>query len=253
MPLSLVARLEEFDVEKIEVSGTKKVVQYRGKLMPMIPFNDQMKQKSQGAQAVLVFSDRERSMGLMVDEIIDIVEEVVNVQITAKNNFGLLGSAVINDQAMDVIDVGHFLSISHPDWFGTKDSVEFEQEKNLKKILLVDDSPFFRNMISPMLSIAGYHVVSVQSGQEAIDLCNAGEKFDIIISDIEMPNMNGYEFAAKVKSEDSKWKNVPLVALSSHATSQDLDRGKAAGFDDYIAKFDREALLQSISQKGEVA
>ena len=221
--------------------------------MPVIPFNDQMEQKAQGAQAVLVFSDRERSMGLMVDEIIDIVEEIVNVQITDENNFGLLGSAVINDQAMDVIDVGHFLSISHPDWFGAKDGFEFEQEKNEKKILLIDDSPFFRNMISPMLSIAGYQVVSVQSGQEAVNLCEAGEKFDVIISDIEMPDMDGYEFAIKIKANDSKWKNVPLVALSSHATPQDMDRGKAAGFDDYIAKFDREALLQSISQKGEVA
>jgi two-component system chemotaxis sensor kinase CheA len=112
----------------------------------------------------------------------------------------------------------------------------------------VDDSPFFRNMLSPMLTIAGYDVMSVQSGQEALGLCNAGEKFDVIISDIEMPDMNGYEFAQKVKAGDSKWKGVPLVALSSHATAQDLDRGKAAGFNDYIAKFDRDALLRSISQ-----
>ncbi|MCK4944663.1 MAG: chemotaxis protein CheW [Alphaproteobacteria bacterium] len=253
VPLSLVARLEEFDVEKIEFSGHQKVVQYRGNLMPLIPFNDLMKQKEQGGQSVLVFSDRERSMGLMVDEIVDIVEETVNVEIKAEDNFGLLGSAVIHDQATDVIDVGHFLSIAHPDWFGTKDSAGFEQKGGAKKVLLVDDSPFFRNMISPMLSIAGYQVISIQSGQEALDLCDAGEKFDVIVSDIEMPGMDGYEFALKIKADDSKWKNVPLVALSSHATTQDVDRGKAAGFDDYIAKFDREALLQSIAQKGEVA
>ncbi|MFH1158172.1 MAG: chemotaxis protein CheW [Pseudomonadota bacterium] len=253
VPLSLVARLEEFDVKKIEFSGHQKVVQYRGRLMPLIPFSDQMKQKTQGGQSVLVFSDRERSMGLMVDEIVDIVEEVVNVQITSENDFGLLGSAVIHGQAMDVIDVGHFLSIAHPDWFGAKGGAKFEQKGGAKKILLVDDSPFFRNMISPMLSIAGYQVVSAQSGQEAMNLCTAGEKFDVIISDIEMPGMSGYEFAQKVKAGDSKWKNVPMVALSSHATAQDLDRGKAAGFDDYIAKFDREALLRSISQRGEVA
>ena len=253
VPLSLVARLEEFDVKKIEFSGHQKVVQYRGKLMPLIPFSDQMIQKEQGGQSVLVFSDRERSMGLMVDEIVDIVEETINVEIKAENNFGLLGSAIIHDQAMDVIDVGHFLSIAHPDWFGTKEDTGFEQKGGAKKILLVDDSPFFRNMISPMLSIAGYQVISIQSGQEALDLCDAGEKFDVIISDIEMPGMDGYEFAHKIKADDSKWKNVPLIALSSHATAQDLDRGKAAGFEDYIAKFDREALLRSISQKGEIA
>jgi two-component system chemotaxis sensor kinase CheA len=65
--------------------------------------------------------------------------------------------------------------------------------------------------------------------------------------------MNGYEFAQAVKALGDKWQNVPLVAMSSHASPEDLDRGKAAGFNSYIAKFDREALLKSISQLGEVA
>jgi len=253
VPLALVARLEDVDVSKIEISGNQKVVQYRGKLMPLIPFSDQMKLHDKGTQPVLVFSDRDRSMGLMVDNIVDIVEERINVQISSENNFGLLGSAIIHGQATDVIDVGHFLSIAHNDWFGAKSDGAFERKGKQKKILLVDDSPFFRNMISPMLTIAGYHVVSTESGTEAMALCNAGEKFDIIISDIEMPDMNGYEFAKKLKANDSKWKNVPLLALSSHATAQDLERGKAAGFSDYIAKFDRESLLRSIAHIGEVA
>jgi len=253
VPLSLVARLEEFDVKKIEVSGHQKVVQYRGKLMPLIPFNESMVQKAKGGQSVLVFSDRERSMGLMVDEIVDIVEEVIDIQISSENNSGLLGSAIIHGKAMDVVDVGHFLSVAHSDWFGSKGTTLFEQKGGPKKILLVDDSPFFRNMLSPILGIAGYQVVSANSAQDALALCSAGEKFDIIISDIEMPGMSGYEFAQKVRADDSKWKNIPLVALSSHATAQDLDRGKTAGFNDYVAKFDRDALLRSISKIGEAA
>lgn len=253
VPLSLVARLEEFDVKNIEVSGHQKVVQYRGKLMPLIPFSDNMRVKESGSQSVLVFSDRERSMGLMVDEIVDIVEECIDVQITSENNFGMLGSAIIHGKAMDVVDVGHFLSIAHSDWFGHKGQPRFEEKGGQKKILLVDDSPFFRNMLSPMLGIAGYQVVSVNNAQEALTLCSAGERFDIIISDIEMPGMSGYDFARKVKAGDSKWKDIPLVALSSHATAQDLDRGRAAGFNDYVAKFDRDALLRSISQIGEAA
>jgi two-component system chemotaxis sensor kinase CheA len=253
VPLSLVSRLEEFDVKKIEVSGSQKVVQYRGKLMPLVPFHANMAVKAQGNQPVLVFSDGERSMGLMVDEIVDIIEERIDVQITAENNRGLLGSAILNGQAMDVVDVGYFLSAAHNDWFGSKGRAGFEQKGGQKKILLVDDSPFFRNMLSPMLGIAGYQVISSSSAQEALTLCNDGEKFDIIISDIEMPGMNGYDFARKVKANDSKWKDVPLVALSSHATAHDLDRGKEAGFNDHVAKFDRDALLLSIAQIGEAA
>ena len=78
-------------------------------------------------------------------------------------------------------------------------------------------------------------------------LCEQGHDFDIIISDIEMPGMNGFEFAEAVKN-NSRWHDTPLVALSCHTSQEDLDRGRAVGFADYVPKFDRDALLQSLSQ-----
>ena len=63
--------------------------------------------------------------------------------------------------------------------------------------------------------------------------------------------MNGFEFAEMVKAADSKWKETNLIALSSHATPTDLARGKEVGFDDYVAKFDKDSLLESISKMGE--
>ena len=250
VPLSLVSRLEEIDVSKIEVSGLRKVVQYRGKLMPLIPFSDNMDLKKTGRQSVLVFTERERVMGLMVDEIVDIVEEHIDVQLTSDNSFGLLGSAIIHGQAMDVIDVGHFLSMAHSDWFGSRGPMHTGAQPQQKRVLLVDDSPFFRNMLSPLLVAAGYEVRTVDNAAEALKLQQAGAHFDIIVSDIEMPGMDGFEFARAVKSQGSQWQAVPLLALSSHATAQDLDRGRSAGFDDYIAKFDRDALLRSIERIG---
>ncbi len=253
VPLSLVSRLEEFDCKNIEISGGQKVVQYRSKLMPLVPFSADVKQKEQGSQSVLVFSDRERSMGLMVDEIVDIVEERIDIQVTSEDGSAILGSAIIQGKAVDVINVGHFVSTVHKDWFGSTESFQSAQKDGHKKILLVDDSPFFCNMLSPMLGGAGYEVVSTRSALEALNLCRNGETFDIIISDIEMPDMSGFEFAEKVRSNESRWKSTPLLALSSHATPQDLVRGKAAGFDDYIAKFDRDILLKTISRMGDAA
>src|SRR3546814_19159877 len=78
----------------------------------------------------------------------------------------------------------------------------------------------------------------------------AGEDFDVIISDIEMPGMNGFQFAEAVKSS-IRWQKTPMVALSSHASTKDLDRGRAVGFDDYVATFDREALLQTLHARTE--
>ena len=73
-----------------------------------------------------------------------------------------------------------------------------------------------------------------------------GEGFDIIISDIEMPGMSGFEFAAEVKKDD-RWKDIPLIAVSAYTGADDLTRGREAGFVDYIAKNDREAILSGIA------
>jgi two-component system chemotaxis sensor kinase CheA len=246
VPLALVARLEEIELAQVEHSHGKPVVQYRGKLMPLIfidPYTDLQKE---GRQPVLVFADRDRSMGLVVDEIVDIVEERLKVEL-AVNQPGLIGTAVVAAKATDLIDAGYFLTQAYGDWFGTADEQSFGELSHTKKILLVDDSPFFRNLLTPLLSVAGYDVTAVDSADKALQLRESGRHFDLIISDIEMPGMNGFDFAMAVRHE-GRWQHTPLVALSSHATERDFERGREVGFNDYVAKFDRDALLQTLAQ-----
>ncbi|MCH8097235.1 MAG: response regulator, partial [Proteobacteria bacterium] len=154
----------------------------------------------------------------------------------------------IDGKATEILDAGYYLSIGHRDWFGTQgQQAAFGIDGGAKQVLLVDDSSFFRNLLAPMLTIAGYEVTVVESADDALSLREAGQEFDIIVSDIEMPGMNGFEFAETVKSEGS-WQHTPLVALTSHATPKDFERGRMAGFDDYVAKFDRDALLTAMSE-----
>jgi two-component system, chemotaxis family, sensor kinase CheA len=256
VPLTLVSRLEEVEVNRIEESADRKVVQYRGKLMPLVPFSDKMtlKEGDEAVQSVLVFTDRERAMGLMVDEIVDIVEERIDVQIAASGHKGLLGSAIVHGQAMDVIDVGHFLALAHSDWFGgASGKGQAEVKGKRKRVLLLDDSPFFRNMLAPMLSASGCDVSTAEHPDAALALCRGGQGFDVIVSDIEMPGMSGFEFAQAVRALGGDFATIPMVAMSAHASADDLERGKAAGFTNYIAKFDRDALLKSIGNLGEAA
>ncbi len=247
VPLALVARLEEIDLSTIEHSHGKPVVQYRGHLMPLVFIDSSYGLQSEGRQPVLVFADRDRSMGLVVDEIVDIVEDRLKVQL-AVNQPGLIGTAVIAGKATDMIDAGHFLTQAYGDWFGSMDEAGFGDDGGgQKRILLVDDSPFFRNLLTPLLAVAGYDVTTVESADKALALRDAGSSFDLIISDIEMPGMSGFDFAEAVRG-DGRWQDTPLVALSSHATEQDFERGRAVGFNDYVAKFDRDALLQTLQQ-----
>jgi two-component system chemotaxis sensor kinase CheA len=245
VPLSLVARLEEIELEKVETSNHQCVVQYRGQLMPLVRMEGADELGSEGRQPVIVFSDQDRSMGLVVDEIMDIVEDRVKIELTSIQE-GYIGSAVIAQQATDILDVGFYLTQASTDWFGNK-STESDGAGAASRLLLVDDSPFFRNLLQPLLSVAGYEVTCVESAAAALELCEAGKDYDMIISDIEMPGMSGFEFAEAVK-RDTRWSEVPMVALSSFATPKDLARGREVGFKDYVSKSDRDALVATLSE-----
>jgi two-component system, chemotaxis family, sensor kinase CheA len=246
VPLALVARLEEVDATTIEISDGRPVLQYRGKLMPLVTIDSGYELKKAGRQPILVFADGPRSMGLLVDEIVDIVEERMNVQL-GTDRTGLLGGAIIAGKATEIIDAGHYLTLAFDKWFTSESERKELANGPSKRVLLVDDSPFFRNLLTPLLSVAGYDVTSVESADKALALCEAGKDFDVIVSDIEMPGMSGFEFAEAVR-KGGRWQDTPLVALSAHTSAKDLDRGRRAGFVDYIAKLDRDALLNTLSQ-----
>ncbi|HEY2822206.1 MAG TPA: chemotaxis protein CheA [Candidatus Acidoferrum sp.] len=126
MDLSLVARLEEFKPEMLERAGHTQVVQYRGQIMPLLRVSDLLlgpgangngngKQELTTLQ-VVVYSERGRSVGLVVDRILDIVEENIVPQQPSKRE-GLLGSAVIQQRVTDLLDVRGFVRAANPDFF----------------------------------------------------------------------------------------------------------------------------------------
>ena len=246
VPLGLVARLEMLDATAIESSNGKPSIQYRGKLMPLVPVEAHYEMRTTGRQTVLVFTDVERSMGLMVDEIMDIVDHAESTDIRTSQP-GMIGSAIIGDKATDLLDVTHYLAEAFDDWFEGPDTDVTEFDSADRRLLVVDDSPFFRNLLQPVLASAGYDVRAVESADAAMALCKDGDKFDLIISDIEMPGMNGYEFARTVRG-NPLWCETPMVALSRHATEKHKMRGADAGFQNFVLKFDRDALLYTVSE-----
>ncbi|MBL4692114.1 MAG: chemotaxis protein CheW, partial [Magnetovibrio sp.] len=245
VPLALVARLEEIELKDVEVSHGQHMVQYRGQLMPLVPFSKDAVWKTEGRQAVLVFTEQDRSMGLVVDEIVDIVDDRLKVEITA-DQAGLIGSAIIDGKATDIVDAGHYLTLAYPNWLG-HGADSSEGEISGKAALLVDDSPFCRNLLAPILSVAGFNVTTSESALHALELRDQGFDFDVIISGIEMPHMDGFAFAEAVRG-DARWSNIPMVALSAHATDKNFNRGREVGFNDYLAKTDRDELVRSLAR-----
>jgi two-component system chemotaxis sensor kinase CheA len=244
VPISLVTRLEEIDARTIEMSSGRPLVQYRGQLMPLVPVNDEVRLKTSGTQPLLVFSDDERSMGLVVDEIVDIVDDQLDIELASERP-GLIGSAVIKGQATEVIDVAHFLPLAFDDWRSWR---ERAADKVTRSVLLVDDAPFFRNMLAPVLKAAGFAVTCVESGEEAITLMSTSARFDVVVTDIEMPGMDGFELASALRG-NPRTADLPIIGLSSLVSAEAIERGKRVGLHDYVAKFDRPGLIAALKEQ----
>lgn len=242
VPLSLVSRIEEFGAETIEHSGAGWVVQLRGSLVPLVSLDDSFIPPADRSQAALIFADGPDMIALAVDEVVDIIESEAKIEVASRDP-QRLGTAIIGGKATDLLDVAYLLrehTGRHSGWRTEAQAVQSA------RVLVVDDSPFFRNMLKPLLDTAGYSATIVTSAEEALALRDQGKRFDVILSDLEMPGQTGLEFAKAVRA-DGDWRETPLVALSSLSEDNEMSAGLAAGFDRYVAKFDRERLLDLLA------
>ena len=103
-------------------------------------------------------------------------------------------------------------------------------------------------MLSPVLKAAGYEVTAVSSAHEALAMLKNGRRFDALVTDIDMPDMDGFALAEAVRGEQ-QFGAIPILALSSHSTPASLERGRQVGFHDYVAKFDRQSLIAALKEQ----
>ncbi|MFC6390071.1 hybrid sensor histidine kinase/response regulator [Methylorubrum zatmanii] len=246
VPLSLVTRLEEIDSSKIEHLGGRPLIQYRGRLMPLVPADPSIAIRSEGNQALVVFSDGDRAMGLVVDEIVDIVEERLDIEITADRS-DLIGSAVLRGRATDIINIAHFLPLAYDDWArGPRKTVV-----KAPSLLLVDDSAFFRDMLTPVLKAAGYGVTAASSADEALGLLKSNPGIDLVVSDLEMPGRSGFDLIAAMRGAGGRLAELPVIALTGTVGADVIERARRLAISDLVAKFDRSGLLAALAEIGD--
>lgn len=251
VPLSIVTRLEDVPQSKIEHTSSGYVMQYRGRLMPLVTSENGVL-PDRKTQHVLVFSDGDKTMGLVVDEILDIVNDYYDVELGSRQQ-GILGSAIIAEKATEIIDVTYYVAKA---FSNEMTASEWGNQQSRKSILFVDDSLFFREMLPPILRSVGYYVTICESAIDALKLIENGGKFDVILSDLEMPEMDGIQFAEQIKSMQD-YADIPMIALSSYTGSSVSSRCHQAGYLSHVAKYDREGLIsslfESISKTGAAA
>ena len=242
VPLELVSRLEVIDSKNVELSGQEHVVQYRGDLMRLKALPG-MKIPSEGSFDVIVFTYDNRTIGLVVDAITDIVEAPLAIKLTASEEY-FLGSLVITGKTTDVVDVGYLLKDLVNDLSHLGNSVP---KVSGVRVLVVEDSLFFRKLIVPFLADVGYVVSEAASPGAAIHMVEEHRGgFDVIITDIEMPEMDGFELTARLR-QDPRLAHVPVIAFTSTVNDIFKQRAAKVGMNALILKTDREALLSEIT------
>ncbi len=242
IPLELVSRLEEIDVTKIEIAGNKPVIQYRGSLMFLAYLDPKYQIPKEGMQQLVVFGSNDHILGLVVEEIIDIIEQDIESSASFEEND--LTAIVLGGKTMDIIDINSYF---HEVFFASSNAkMSLPKDKNYN-ILLVDDSPFFRKIIPHLLEQRGFKVTCVRTAVEALSsLEEQANYFHLIITDINMPQMDGFQFA-QACNENEKLKHLPIVALTSNIEAfNDSDKLKTSGIKACVSKTNQDELIPII-------
>lgn len=181
-------------------------------------------------------------IGILAREIIENVnfEPVLNSQQFKMT--GIFGAAVFREQLILIINLYELLEAIEPESFAFVAS----PQANGKKILLVEDSPFFQKVEQSYLNSGGYQVALAANGVEALEIL-AREKIDVVLTDIQMPLLDGYELLKKIRQKTA-YDTIPVVAISALTGSLNRDKGLASGFDRYEYKLDRESLLRTLNE-----
>ncbi len=239
VPLALVTRLEEVPANHFEISGGRTLLNYRGRLMPVTPVGETAI-RTQGLQPLVIISEGELTMGLAVDAIVDIVDEVLDVELQAMLDQGALGSAIIRGRATEILDLAHYLPKGDPNWLsgrrGGGDATG--------GVLLVEPSGFLREMLVPVLKAAGLRVVPAGDIESARRNA-AGD--GAVLLDLDRDAQGAFALAAELRAADGG-PGRQIVGLTSFVTPDLEAAATRAGLDRIMVKFDRRALLAELTE-----
>jgi two-component system chemotaxis sensor kinase CheA len=178
--------------------------------------------------------------GCLVREIVGTEQFAVSALHSLGDAAESLGGVIIGGQITPLADFSGWVEKSR------RRSTEHSGDKRLlrHRVLLVDDTQFFRDVVGRYLSEHGYQVTTAEHGENALALLER-EQVDIVVSDLEMPIMDGWSLAAAIR-HDARFRHLPLLALTTLAGDDAEAKSLAHGFDAHEVKLDRASLLKAI-------
>ncbi len=249
MPLELISRIERVSASKIEYIKDKQFLQYHDKKLRLIFLEDYLPvsrpdRSPEDTVCVIVPKQTKHPLGIVMNQVINTVSTTVELDTATIMAPGLFGSAVLENRITLLPDMYRLFEMAAPEWHGVKKaSGSCEQRKC--RILLAEDTSFFRMVEKDYLTSAGYEVLAAEDGKKAMQILEE-EEVDAVILDIVMPKMDGWDTIRAIRA-DERLAGLPVIAVTSLSDEGLAQKGLEAGFTDWELKLNKTRLLEKLA------
>ncbi|MGL2545222.1 chemotaxis histidine kinase/response regulator CheAY2 [Helicobacter pylori] len=248
IPLSSVLETVRISQDEIYTVDGKSVLRLRDEVLSLVRLSDIFKVdailESNSDVYVVIIGLADQKIGVIVDYLIGQEEVVIkSLGYYLKNTRGIAGATVRGDGKITlIVDVGAMMEMAKSikvnitTLMNESESTKSKNSPSDYVVLAIDDSSTDRAIIRKCLKPLGITLLEATNGLEGLEMLKNGDKIpDAILVDIEMPKMDGYTFASEVRKYN-KFKNLPLIAVTSRVTKTDRMRGVESGMTEYITK-----------------
>jgi two-component system chemotaxis sensor kinase CheA len=248
LPLEMVSRIEQFPAEQIERIQNRPFLQYNGQKLRLIYLEDHLpvsrpERSREDTLGVIVPRQAPFPVGVVFHRIINTVQEAVALDTTSISAPGLFGTAVLDGRITLVPDLYRVLEMAAPEWTPRRERPEGGRPA---RILLAEDTPFFRMVEREYLKSAGYEVLVAEDGAAALEILGR-ETVDAAVLDIVMPKKDGWDVIRAIRA-DGRLRGLPVMAVTSLEEEGLAEQGLAAGFDRWQRKLDKARILSDLDE-----
>lgn len=259
VPLGLVDRIQRVEATAIQEVGGRTVFADGERALPIVRL-ERVVQAQPGQDAarvsVLVLRIDKQQFGVVAPAIEDIRSLQVRIDDKTLAEEGVLGSFQLQERTVRLLDPTAVARKALPQLFTQPSAPAKVEAKSAERgpvrVLFAEDTKFFREHVARTLRGAGFDVTAVADGDLAWQELQKPEAvFDVIVTDVQMPNCDGFELTRRIRRQESLAK-LPVVALTSLSSSEHESEGIAAGVSTYLVKLDDAALIAAIRQQAGV-
>ncbi|MBN2722846.1 MAG: chemotaxis protein CheW [Deltaproteobacteria bacterium] len=250
VPLNLVKRIEKVDSSMLKIVGDKEYIATSGnKFLPILRLENLLDvghgENTDESFYIIHPKLVKKPVCIVARNIVDINEVRIQLDRETIKMDGLVGSALINGDITLLLNIYRLFEMFDPDSFKSIQELHDGIEPSKIRILLAEDTPFFRMIEKDYLEHEGFHVISAINGVEALEKLDDEGPFDMVVTDIIMPHMDGFTLFENIKKND-RYKDIPVMAVTSMDDDKSKEKGEKMGFDAFEMKLDKEKLLSTV-------